>query len=222
MANSPKKKNSKEVILVLSAHSDDFVLGAGGTIAAYAAQGKKVHCVVFSYGEKSHPWLKEHVVQKMRAKEAMDASSILGCKTTFLDLEEFKFLPQYQERPDIQEILQHIIKKCRPTKIFTHSPEDPHPDHKAVQQITQILYEQMHPKPEVYIYSVWNPVSFRTDLPAFYVNISKTFSTKLKALWKFPSQRLHIIYPVFLLFYRAVKDGIKIKARFGEHFFRIQ
>ncbi len=221
MSSPVPKKKTKEVILVFSAHSDDFVIGAGGTIAAYAAQGKKVHCVVFSYGEKSHPWLKEYVVQKMRAKEAMDASLILNCKTTFLDLEEFKFMQQYQERKDIQEILQHILKRSKPSKIFTHSPEDPHPDHKAVQQITQMLYEQMTPKPEVYIYSVWNPVSFRTELPALYVDISSTFSKKLNALWKFPSQRLHIIYPVFLLLYRAVKDGFRIRARFGEHFFRI-
>lgn len=220
MSPTPRKKKP-EAVVVFSAHSDDFVLGAGGTIAAYAAQGKKVHCVVFSYGEKSHPWLKEYVVQKMRAKEAMDASVILHCKTTFLDLEEFKFMQQYQERQDIREILQHILKRSKPSKIFTHSPEDPHPDHKAVQQITQMLYDQMHSKPEVYIYSVWNPVSFHTELPALYVDISGTFSQKLKALWKFPSQRLHIIYPVFLLLYRAVKDGFKIRARFGEHFFRI-
>ncbi|MBI2146806.1 PIG-L family deacetylase [Candidatus Woesearchaeota archaeon] len=215
------RKSRPESILVLSAHSDDFVLGAGGTIARYAQEGKKVYCVVFSYGEKSHPWLKEHVVQKMRAQEAFNASKVLGCKTTFLDLTEFKFRQQYDERKDLQALLLRLLEKTKPTKIFTHSPEDPHPDHKAVHEITRLLYEQLPRKPEVYIYSVWNPVSFRTTLPAFYVNISKTFSTKLKALKMFPSQRIHIIYPVFLLFYRAIKDGIKIKARFGEHFFRI-
>ncbi len=221
MSPSGKKKVQRESILVLSAHSDDFVLGAGGTIAAYAAEGKKVYCVVFSYGERSHPWLKENVVQKMRAKEAFDASKVLGCKTTFLDLTEFKFRQQYDERKDIKELLLRLLERTKPTKIFTHSPEDPHPDHKAVQEITRQLYEQLTPKPEVYIYSVWNPVSFKTSLPALYVNISKTFSTKLRALKMFPSQRVHIIYPVFLLFYRAIKDGIKIKAWFGEHFFRI-
>ena len=65
----PKKK---ETIIVMSAHSDDFVIGAGGTIAEYIKQGKKVISIVFSYGEKSHPWLKEKVVQKFRIQETKD------------------------------------------------------------------------------------------------------------------------------------------------------
>jgi len=55
--------NRKESILVFSAHSDDFVIGAGGTIAKYVREGKKVQAIVFTYGEKSHPWLKGEVVQ---------------------------------------------------------------------------------------------------------------------------------------------------------------
>ena len=37
----------KDKILVFSAHSDDFVIGAGGTIANYAGKGSKVLAVVF-------------------------------------------------------------------------------------------------------------------------------------------------------------------------------
>jgi len=51
-----KKEGKNETILVFSAHSDDFVIGAGGTIAKYTEEGKKVIAVVFSYGERSHPW----------------------------------------------------------------------------------------------------------------------------------------------------------------------
>jgi len=74
----PKKKPvKKETILILGAHSDDFVIGAGGTMAKYTQEGKKIISVVFSYGEKSHPWLKEDVVQKMRSEEAAKASKLL-------------------------------------------------------------------------------------------------------------------------------------------------
>ena len=111
-----------------------------------------------------------------------------------------------------------LIEKYQPTKIFTHSSEDPHPDHKAVHEITLQVYEELSIKPELYIYSIWNPVSFKTNYPSLYVDISKTFPLKMKALWKFKSQKVHIIYPVFLLIYKAVKDGIKMRKRYGEHF----
>ena len=81
-------KQKKETLVIFSAHSDDFVLGAGGTIAKYAQAGSKVFCIVFSYGERSHPWMKKDVIKDVRAKEAFKASATLDCKTQFLDLKE--------------------------------------------------------------------------------------------------------------------------------------
>ena len=211
----------KETIIILGAHSDDFVLGAGGTVAQYAREGKKVISIVFSYGEKSHPWLKEEIIKKRRAEETFKASMILHCQTIFFDLEEFKLHQRYHHQK-IEEKLLQLLRTEKPTKIFTHSAEDPHPDHRDVHKITLELYGKSAPKPEVYMYSVWNPVSFQTRYPAFYVDITATFSTKLKALRMFHSQKIHIIYPFLLLLYKAVKDGFKIRKRFGEHFFRIR
>ncbi|HLD40441.1 MAG TPA: PIG-L deacetylase family protein [Candidatus Nanoarchaeia archaeon] len=211
----------KETIIVFSAHSDDFVIGAGGTIANYTKEGKKVIALVMSYGEKSHFWLKHKIVKSMRAKETFEASKLLKCKSIFFDLKEGKFLEGAKELNLNAELLK-IIEKEKPTKIFTHSHEDPHPDHRAVHQITTEVFEQLQHKPEVYMYSIWNPVSFKTQYPSLYINVSKTFSVKLKALWKFKSQKVHVSYPFILLMYKAIKDGIKMRSRFGEHFFRIK
>ncbi|MBI2582105.1 PIG-L family deacetylase [Candidatus Woesearchaeota archaeon] len=211
----------KEKIIVFSAHSDDFVIGAGGTIANYSYAGKKVLAIVFSYGELSHPWLKQKVVQKMRYKETEEASKLLKCKATFFDLREGKFMEDYQAKNLKIELLK-IIEKQKPTKIFTHSHEDPHPDHRAVHEMTLDVYNELKQKPELYMYSIWNPVSFKTHYPSLYVNISKTFSLKLKALWKFKSQKVHVLYPFILLMYKSIKDGFKMRTTFGEHFFRIK
>ena len=215
-----EKKGKNETIIVCSAHSDDFVLGAGGTIAQYTSEGKKVIVLVFSYGEKSHPWLKEDIVQKMRSKEAFEASKILQCKTIFFNLREFHFLEDYDK---IAEKMIQLFQEVKPSKIFTHSMEDPHPDHKAVYTITLEVFTRLGEiKPEVYTYSVWNPVSFKTTYPALYIDISKTFSRKLKSLKTFRSQKIHIIYPLFLLLLRSIKEGLRIRKRFGEKFFRIR
>ena len=153
----------KETIIVLGAHSDDFVIGAGGTIAKYVSEGKKVLCYSFSYGELSHVWLKEEVVRKMRSEEAFEAADVLGCSLKFLDLREVKFL-ESKDRA-IKE-LKEVCEKEKPTKIFTHTIEDPHPDHKAVNKITLELWESLKNKPEVYVYSVWNPISLKTSWPS--------------------------------------------------------
>ncbi len=213
----------KEKILVFSAHSDDFVIGAGGTIAKYTQQRNKVLAIVFSYGELSHPWLKQKIVKKMRYKETIDAAKLLRCKSLFFDLREGKFLEGYRSS-NLKEGLLQLVAKEKPTKIFTHSHEDPHPDHRAVHEITLEVFNelQLPEKPELYMYSIWNPVSFKTHYPSLYVDVSKTFSVKLKALWKFKSQKVHVLYPFFLLMYKAFKDGIKMRTRFGEHFFRIK
>ncbi len=207
---------------MFSAHSDDFVIGAGGTIAQYVRAGKKVLAVVFSYGEKSHPWMKSKVIKAIRQKEAEEASKVLGCRVLFFDLKEFSYLKEYQSQ-GLEAALIKLLKRYRPQKIFTHSNEDPHPDHQAVHKITIQLTEKMKSRIQVYIYSVWNPVSLQTQFPALYVDVSSTFWTKLKAFKKFPSQRFNAIYPLMILvLYRAIKDGFKIRKRFGEHFFRIQ
>ena len=211
----------KETILVFGSHSDDFVIGAGGTIAKFVQEGKKVISVVFSYGEKSHPWLKEKVVQKFRSQEAFEASKLLGCKTIFFDLEELNFYKDYKKK-NLQKKLLQLIRKEKPTKLLTHSAEDPHPDHRAVHKITMGLYHQLNSKPELYIYSVWNPISFVTNYPTLYVNITKTFFLKLKALKTFRSQKLHVAYPFFLLLFNAIKNGIKIKTLFAEQFYRLK
>lgn len=211
----------KEKIIVFSAHSDDFVIGAGGTIANYTKAGKKVLVIVFSYGELSHPWLKQKIVQKMRVKETQEASTLLKCKSLFYNLREGKFSEDYQEK-NLKHNLLQLLEKEKPTKIFTHSHEDPHPDHKAVHEITLEVFNELKEKPEVYMYSIWNPVSFKTQYPSLYVDVSPTFSHKLKALWKFKSQKVHVLYPFILLMYKAIKDGIKMRTRFGEHFFRVK
>jgi len=213
----------KETIIVFGAHSDDFVIGAGGTIAQYTQEKKKVLCIVFSYGEKSHVWLQQKIIKKVREKEAIKAGKILRCRVRFFDLREGHFAEDGEKQEVEQELLK-LLEKEKPTKLFVHSFEDPHPDHKASHRIVLQLLEalQNQQKPELYTYSVWNPVSFKTQCPALYVNVTKTFSKKLKALQAFRSQRLHIVYPFFLLLFRAVLNGFKIRTLFAERFFRIR
>ncbi|HLC90540.1 MAG TPA: PIG-L deacetylase family protein [Candidatus Nanoarchaeia archaeon] len=211
----------KETILVLSAHTDDFVLGAGGMIITAVQDGKKVIPIVFSLGEKSHFWIKDKVIKKVRADETIAATKLLKCKEIILDVKDGQIYQDYKDK-HVEERLLEIIEKEKPTKIFTHSNEDPHPDHRAVNKITLELLEKTKEKPEVYIYSIWNPVSLKTSYPALYVDITNVFSLKMKALKMFQSQKVILSYPLLLLFIRNIIDGIRIRKRFAEKFYKIR
>ncbi len=68
---------SKDTILVVCAHNDDQLFGAGGTLAKYVKEGKRVVVVIFSYGELSHPWLKKDSIQKTRLDECEESDKII-------------------------------------------------------------------------------------------------------------------------------------------------
>ena len=214
--------SKRKQILICSAHSDDFVLGAGGTIAKYKKEGIKVHVMVFSYGEQSHPWLKVDEVKKMRKKETLNAAKVLGCSVQFFDLLEFKFAKGIEKQKIIPKMIKYIKNK-KPIKVFTHSNEDPHPDHRAVNKITHEVFEHLteKEKPDLFVYSVWNPVEFKTTLPALKIDVTNTFSLKVDALNKFPSQKFHILYPRFMIYYRAIIEGLRMRKKFVEKFYRV-
>lgn len=214
---------AEETILMLSAHSDDFVLGAGGTHAKYAQEGKHVVAIVFSYGEASHPWLKKHVTMEMRMRETEEAVKVLGAEHLhILGLTEGKFEEELISKKAHQQLIE-LIKTLKPSKIFTHSVDDPHPDHRAVYKETLKLMDEVKFKGHAYSYNVWNPINVRKRKePKLIVDISKTFKQKIESLKKFKSQRAALIQLIPLTYWRAIRSGISNKTKFAEIFIKIR
>ena len=214
---------SNETVFIFSAHSDDFVIGCGGTIAKYAAAGINVRCYVFSYGENSHPWMAASEVKEMRAKECYEASKVLGCDTKIFDLNELQFRADAKRKGTVK-FLEKQVAMYKPSKIFVHSKEDPHPDHKAVHALCMQLIGRLNSYsfvPDVFVYSVWNPFEFKTKYPILFVDVKDTFEIKLESMRKFPSQRVHVLFPVFLLLFRAFRDGFFSGHKLAEKFYLV-
>jgi bacillithiol biosynthesis deacetylase BshB1 len=108
-------------LMVMTVHPDDAELGAGGTIAKYVAEGKKVGIIDLTRGE-----LGTRGTATTRAQEANVAAKILGVEVREnLGLRDGFFLNEEASQLSIIR----IIRKYRPEVIITNAWDDRHPDH---------------------------------------------------------------------------------------------
>jgi 4-oxalomesaconate hydratase len=132
----------KKKLLVVGAHSGDFVWRAAGTIAKAIEEGASTLVIAMSYGErgesgelwKEDPKRSEESVKIIRKEQAQKAADIIGTPIQFLDWGDYPMLLT-DER--IKQ-LTAIIGDFEPTVILTHSEKDPfNPDHPLAFQAVQ-------------------------------------------------------------------------------------
>ena len=233
MQKTVLKKNDEKNILVICAHFDDQILGPGGTMAKYATQEYNVYTFIFTYGEVSHPHYQFKHIAKTRVQESRDADSIIGGKGVFFfGMKDGKIIESFKEKNKMP-LLKRIIKNYSPEKIFTHSIDDPLPDHRAVRTLVLEAYDYLNKKEklncDVYSFDVWNlwNIKKRKD-PKLVVDIGDTFHKKIKALHAFKSQInffSHTILVNFLylgVYVKAFINGLRYKVKVAEVFYKIR
>ena len=219
-----KTKKKQQNILVFCAHSDDQILGPGGTLAKYAEEKKNICTVIFSYGEAGLPYFKRKVAVETRVKEAKKANEIIGGKDIyFFGLKEGRF-PEEIKKKDIIKKIKKLMLEKKPEKIFTHSPEDAHPDHREVLKAVLEALDKARLKSDVYCFDVWNILSFKkSSLPRLYIDITHTIEKKREALKAFTSQKAAIFTLLWGVMIKSLIHGMHLKnSRFAERFFKIR
>jgi 4-oxalomesaconate hydratase len=128
-------------LLVVSAHSADFVWRAAGAIAKVVENGGTAHVVSLSYGERGESgelWKEEgqteENVKRIRHGEALTAAMSLGAEDfRSLDLGDY---PLVVDAVAV-EILTGLIRQIEPHVILTHAARDPfNPDHAVAYDAT--------------------------------------------------------------------------------------
>jgi 4-oxalomesaconate hydratase len=122
-------------LLVIGAHSADFVWRAGGAIAVAAAGGGSAHVLALSYGERGEsgelwkePGMTVERVKAIRRGEAERAAAALGAGFECLDLGDY---PLDLDRDAVVAIADRI-RELAPDVLVTHTDRDPfNPDHAA-------------------------------------------------------------------------------------------
>jgi 4-oxalomesaconate hydratase len=120
-------------LLVVGAHSGDFVWRAGGAVAVATTQGGTGTVLALSYGERGEsgelwkePGQTEENVKRIRREEAERAAAALGASFRCLDFGDYP-LEVSAERLDR---LVGVIRETKPDVILTHTDRDPfNPDH---------------------------------------------------------------------------------------------
>jgi 4-oxalomesaconate hydratase len=120
-------------VLVIGAHSADFVWRAGGAIAVTAAGGGTARVIALSYGERGESgelWKEEDQtienVKRVRHGEAERAAAALGADFVAMDLGDYPL----QIDGDALLAIADQIREFAPDVLITHTDTDPfNPDH---------------------------------------------------------------------------------------------
>jgi len=186
-------------VLVIGAHPDDEVLGAGGTIARLAAKGHEVNAVLVC--ESSSPRYGNQMIPVLKEKAEMSAK-ILGMKeVVFYDFSNVRTnsIPMR----DIKQAITESLDRFRPNWIFTHHRADVHVDHQIVFKATmeaarsfgKCFVEQMLCY-EVPSSTEWAPPFPDTAfLPNVFYDIGETIGQKTKALSVYKSELREYPHP---------------------------
>jgi LmbE family N-acetylglucosaminyl deacetylase len=112
----------------------------------------------------------------------------------------------------------------KPEKIFTHSPADPHPDHRDVLDAVLKAVDKARLKCDVYCFDIWNPLTFRkSNLPRLYVDVTATFGRKIEALKAFRSQKFAISTLFLNVVIKSFIHAMQLKkSRYAERFYKIR
>jgi LmbE family N-acetylglucosaminyl deacetylase len=198
-------------ILVLSPHTDDGELAAGGTIARFIEEGKEVWYVFFSSCEKSIPNNFPKDILKLECKKA---TKILGIKPKNLILLDYEVRTFQLHR---QEILDDMIKlrdKIRPDLVLVPSPNDIHQDH---QTICIEALRAFNKNSSIWGYEhPWNNLTFTTDI---FVKLKKNqIKKKIEALEVYKSQDFRTYFEERYIKALAYTRGTQVNFTYAECF----
>ena len=187
-------------VLVFAPHPDDEVLGCGGTIARYVAEGNNVYICVVTSGfppiyEKDYEDAKKNGWPHIQYPDIMKAHKLLGIKETFFlqfPTVMLETVPRYELNGKINEIIQ----KIKPEVLFIPHFGDMQRDHSLVSEAVMVAVRPKNDGTVRYVYSYetlseteWNvPHVTNSFIPNTFVSIVSFLDIKLEALNCFTTQ----------------------------------
>jgi 4-oxalomesaconate hydratase len=190
-------------LLVIGAHSADFVWRAGGAIAVCTQAGGTAEVIALSYGERGESgelWKQEGQtidnVKQIRHGEAERAAGHLGATFRALDLGDYPL----EIDAEALLLIADAIREFAPDVIVTHTDTDPfNPDHpvafRAVDRARSLAagagvssaFATIKP-PQFFLFEPHQP-ELCNFTPTTFVDITSVIDRKQKAMEEMQAQK---------------------------------
>jgi LmbE family N-acetylglucosaminyl deacetylase len=195
---------SSGAALAVFAHPDDAEISAGGTLARWVSEGRQVHLLVLTNGDRGSddPARDRVELARTRLAETEDAARLLGlASTTVLSTHD----GELENTPEIRAEIARVVRRIRPSTVLTCDPTAwffgnryfNHSDHRMAGAVTldavfpgagnpHFFTELLAEGLEAWnVPEVWMGWSLE---PNHYQDITGFMDIKLKALFEHRSQ----------------------------------
>jgi len=180
-------------IIVISAHPDDEVIGAGGTLLKHAAKGDKVYWLIVTNVFEEHGFTKERI--KSRQEEIEQVAAEMGFTETFkLDYPTMQL--HSGSLIDMVPKISAIFQQVKPEVIYVMNRSDAHSDHRIVfDAVVACTKSFRYPFiKQVLMYECISETEFAPALPEkvfipnYFVDISAYMNKKLEIMKIYASE----------------------------------
>lgn len=185
-------------ILVLAPHTDDEVLGCGGTIAKYIERGSEVFIYAFSCGTSD-------------AGEFM--ASCKSLKATGHPFTNFKTRTFPESRQSILDCMLEIKNQIKPNIVFLPASSDCHQDHNVISQEGIRAFKHS----TIYGYELpWNSFNFQNT--AYNILSPEHIVAKVAAMQEYTSQFNRCYFKEENIISLARVRGMQANSEYAESF----
>jgi LmbE family N-acetylglucosaminyl deacetylase len=179
-------------VLVIAAHPDDEVIGAGGTIARHVAEGDTVFWCVVTQG--CPPFRTDEQLSKAR-DQVRAVQKVLGIEDVF-----FCGFPTVQLNTipyrKLSSALQAVVDEVQPSTVYTTPSSDLNLDHRLVHDCTLVAARPLPgcPVRRLLAYEIGltarfgQPSGSSLFVPNVFVDISDYLDKKLEAMSCYETQ----------------------------------
>lgn len=186
-------------ILVLSPHTDDEVLGAGGSIARWVEEGNTVSCFAFTTCGLKELW-----------QEYINSCGVLGAQWGIGD---FKVREFDQSRQQVLDIMLKLKEDFNPDLVLCPSKNDCHQDHQVITKEAIRAFKHC----SILGYELpWNNYAFESD---YFVKLNGNHvEKKLEAMKCYKTQTHRPYFEEEYMRSHLRVRGAQINSKYAETF----
>lgn len=173
-------------VVVIGAHPDDELLGAGGTLARHVLAGDEVHAIVIADGAGSR--YPDQMITTLE-KDAQRAAQTIGFASLRLQalpdqrLDTVPFI-------ELTQLIESVLDDVGPHVVYTHFPGDVNADHGLVARAAWTACRP-YSRPELRRFAVFEtpsstewawPMDGASLNPNHFVDVTGTLDIKIAAM----------------------------------------